>query len=163
MGGHADPRQTPKWKTLRRAPCSGLWIISDTQEFTIDQDWYKPHEALYKGKSELWGQLRSHVGVEESTTRGKRFQILYAITGKGEGGESGISRSKKMSILRIWVWEGYKERVWCRCSNSGLAGIWLLGRFSDSFSATNITNSWAHILWRRSTRWINCCDFSCKP
>ena len=53
---------------------------------------------------------------------------------------------KKMSILKIWVWEGYKERVWCRCSNSGLARIWLLGRFSDSFSATNITNSWAHIL-----------------
>ena len=47
-----------------------------------------------------------------------------------------------MSILKKWVWEGYKERVWCRCSNSGLAGLWLLGRFSDSFSATNITNTW---------------------
>ena len=47
-----------------------------------------------------------------------------------------------MSILKKWVWEGYKERVWYRCSNSGLAGLWLLGRFSDSFSATNITNTW---------------------
>jgi hypothetical protein len=47
-----------------------------------------------------------------------------------------------MSILKKWVWEGYKERVWCRCSNSGLAGLWLLGRFSDSFSATSITNTW---------------------
>jgi hypothetical protein len=32
-----------------------------------------------------------------------------------------------MSILKKWVWEGYKERVWCRCSNSGLAQLWLLG------------------------------------
>ena len=50
-----------------------------------------------------------------------------------------------MSILKKWVWEGYKERVWCRCSNSGLAGLWLLGRFSDSFLAMNITNTcqWA--------------------
>jgi hypothetical protein len=47
-----------------------------------------------------------------------------------------------MFILKKWIWEGYKERVWCRCSNSGLAGLWLLGRFSDSFSATNITNTW---------------------
>ena len=47
-----------------------------------------------------------------------------------------------MSILKKWVWEGYKERVWYRCSNSGLDGLWLLGRFSDSFSATNITNTW---------------------
>jgi hypothetical protein len=50
-----------------------------------------------------------------------------------------------MSILKKWVWEGYKERVWCRCSNSGLAQLWLLGRFSDSFPATNIINTgqWA--------------------
>jgi hypothetical protein len=47
-----------------------------------------------------------------------------------------------MSILKKWVWEGYKGRVWCRCSNSGLGGLWLLGRFSDPFSATNITNTW---------------------
>jgi hypothetical protein len=47
-----------------------------------------------------------------------------------------------MSILKKWVWEGSKERVWCRCSNSGLALLWLLGRFSDSFSATIITNTW---------------------
>ena len=47
-----------------------------------------------------------------------------------------------MSIIKKWVWEGYKERVWCRCSNSGLAGLWLLGRFSDSSPATNITNTW---------------------
>ncbi|EDL15816.1 mCG1032085 [Mus musculus] len=47
-----------------------------------------------------------------------------------------------MSILKKWVWEGYKERVWCRYSNSGLARLRLLGRFSDSFSATNITNTW---------------------
>ncbi|EDL20947.1 mCG147713 [Mus musculus] len=26
-----------------------------------------------------------------------------------------------MSILKKWVWEGYKESIWCRCSNSGLA------------------------------------------
>jgi hypothetical protein len=47
-----------------------------------------------------------------------------------------------MSILKKWVWEGYKERVWCRYSNSGLAWLWLLGRFSNSFPATNITNTW---------------------
>ena len=52
-----------------------------------------------------------------------------------------------MSILKKWVWDGYKERVWCRCSNSRLAGLWLLERFSDSFSATNITNTW---LWASS-------------
>jgi hypothetical protein len=47
-----------------------------------------------------------------------------------------------MSIFKKWVWEGYKERVWCRCNNSGLAQLWLLGRFSDSSPATNITNTW---------------------
>jgi hypothetical protein len=47
-----------------------------------------------------------------------------------------------MSILNKCVWGGYKERIWCRCSNSGLAGLWLLGRFFDSFPATSITNTW---------------------
>jgi hypothetical protein len=47
-----------------------------------------------------------------------------------------------MSILKKWVWEGYKERVCCRCSNSRLTLLWLLGRFSDSIPATNITDTW---------------------
>jgi hypothetical protein len=47
-----------------------------------------------------------------------------------------------MFILKKWIWEGYKERVWCRCSNSRLAWLWLLGRFSDSSPITNITNTW---------------------
>lgn len=47
-----------------------------------------------------------------------------------------------MSILKTWVQEGDKERVGGRFSDSGLAGLWVLGRFSDFSPATNLTNTW---------------------
>jgi hypothetical protein len=50
--------------------------------------------------------------------------------------------SIQKQFLKKWVWEGYKERVWCRCSNSDWPRLWLLGRFPNSSPATNITNTW---------------------
>jgi hypothetical protein len=64
-------------------------------------------------------------------------------------------------FLKKWVWKGYKERVWCRCSNSGLAPAVVAGEIFQLFPsnqyhkhlAVGCSSGYTHGFKERSEHW----------